>query len=435
MLPTRNRRGVAVAALVLGAALAPRAPAAAAEAPEGVDRGCPPERAPHGEVRLAFLGDSGYGEGFSEWGAQGQDAVAARLASLRLEPDLVFFLGDNVYWHGSARLFKSRFDDVYDPLVRGCKTHVALGNHDVKGCRAVGADDLPGGATAYEDEAAGRRACNAAAALAHTPFGFGSVEKGNPATPVRQRYYSILWPLPRVTPPGKAADPAAPPARPLVDVVVLDTNTLDVGGGALGEREGRRRADQPQLLWLRNAMEQWLPAPGETHGIWKILAMHHPPYTPRACVCRMFGACFGGHGDQAGLRDQLDRALADLEPPDLVFAAHNHIYARSLPLDRSGRPVMAGTGGVRYFVTGGGGGPLFAVKKKDPRFPETFTAYHFVYLRLTAGSAFYWTIDAGGRVRDSGCFEKGSNVDHPLAPSFSYDDALPERCAAPGTGG
>jgi hypothetical protein len=488
-------RRIAAAAFVLAAALVPRAPAAAAKAqppPDAVDRGCPPERAQNGEVRMVFLGDSGYGEGFSEWGTQGQDAVAQRLATLKLEPDLVFFLGDNIYWRGASELYKARFDDVYDPLIRGCKAHVALGNHDVKGCRAVEEDKspqsclqelrtsmetdrkarylrqglkedeaaakakadvaaessgqlkeearraergncLPGDATAYEETVAGKSQCNAAKALGHTQFGFGSVEKGDPPSPFRQRYYSILWPLPEVTPRPKAAEPATPPTRPLVDVIVLDSNTLDVDDGLLHGRPGGRREDRLQLLWLRNAMEQ-LPAPGEKHRIWKIVAMHHPPYTPRACVCRMFGECFGGHTDQVGLRDQLNRALEDLEPPDLMFTAHNHIYARSLPLDREGRPVTSGTGGVRYFVTGGGGGPLYAIKKKDPRFPRAANVYHFVYLRLTAESAFFWTIDAGGKVRDSGCFDKGSNVDHPLATGFGYADPLPPRCGAQGPG-
>ena len=58
------------ALLLLGAAGAPQ------DAAKTVDRGCPPERAPDGEVRIVFLGDSGYGQGFAEWGAQGQDAIA-----------------------------------------------------------------------------------------------------------------------------------------------------------------------------------------------------------------------------------------------------------------------------------------------------------------------------------------------------------------------
>lgn len=180
-------------------------------------------------------------------------------------------------------------------------------------------------------------------------------------------------------------------------------------------------------------MSQWLPAPGETHRIWKFVVMHHPPHTPRSCACRIFGKCIGGHGDEPRLREQLRKSLEDLEPPDVMIAAHNHIYARSHPLDPAGQPVTTGKGGVRHFVTGGGGAPLYAIKGEDSRFPKALSMYHFVYLRLTATAAFYWAIDAGGSVRDSGCFEKGSNVDHPLSPTFNYDDSLPPRCTVEGS--
>ena len=135
MLTTWGRRALLAAVLALAAVNAPSAAPAEADASKEVARGCPPERALNGEVRLVFLGDSGYGEGFSEWGTHGQDAIAERLAQLTLPPDLVFFLGDNIYWRGNADLYKSRFDDVYDPLIRDCKVHVALGNHDIMGCR------------------------------------------------------------------------------------------------------------------------------------------------------------------------------------------------------------------------------------------------------------------------------------------------------------
>lgn len=455
--------------------------------PVHVARGCPPERAQSGEVRLVFLGDSGYGTGFAEWGAHGQDAIAAQLASLKLAPDLVFFLGDNVYWRGSSSLYKARFDDVYDPLIRECKAHVALGNHDLKGCRTVeeserwesclqelqnalvadrkarymrqGVDEesaaakaeadtaaemmgevtaeaiavrkancLPGDATAYEDAVSTRATCNAGAALEHAQFGFGTVEKGEPPAQFRQRYYSILWPLPKLSKGGAPAGPPEATTRPLVDVIVLDSNTLKVAGGLL-EKKAPPREDRLQLLWLRSSMTQWLPAPGESHRIWKILAMHHAPYTPRACACRIFGKCLGGHGDEIELQKQLGQALEDLEPPDLVMAGHNHLYARSHPLSAAGAPVMGPKErGVRYFVTGGGGAPLYDVHRPDSRFAKALTIYHFVYLRLTASSAFYWALDAGGRVRDSGCFEKGSGVDQALDEGFNYDDPLPVNC-------
>jgi hypothetical protein len=463
------------------------------DASKQVARGCPPERAMDGEVRLVFLGDSGYGEGFSEWGTHGQDAIAARLASLTLPPDLVFFLGDNIYWRGSANLYKERFDDVYDPLIRDCKVHVALGNHDLKGCRAVEeyerwesclqelrtslvadrkaryrrqglAEDaaaqkaeadsaaesagelaaeavralrgncLPGDATAFEPLKPGAKtSCFAKEALSHAQFGFGTVERGDPPAHERQRYYSILWPLPKLTPAGKQADPAAPEVRPLVDVMVLDSNTLDVEGSLLTPRPDRRREDQLQLLWLRNAMSQWVPAPDDKRGVWKIVAMHHPPFTPRSCACRVLGKCIGGHADETGLAAQLQKTLEDLPGPDLMLTAHNHIYARSHPLDAQGKPATGDKPGVRYFVTGGGGGPVYDVNGEDPRFPKTFSTYHFIYLRLTAANAFYWAIDSGGRIKDSGCFRKGSNVDFPLSPEFSYHDSLPPRCGPPGS--
>jgi hypothetical protein len=488
-MKTRTR-AVPLVLLLLLLAAASRQAAPAADEAESVAPGCPPERTQDGEVRLVFLADSGYGNGFSEWGAHGQEGIASQIDRLRLEPDLVFFLGDNVYWRGSADLYKARFDDMYDGLIRQCKAHVALGNHDLKGCRAVSefehwescleelrtataadrkarymrqglaeetatrraeedakaetsgelaqkalterkANCLPGDATAYEDARPGTKTCYAGMALTHAQFGFGSVQKGEgeTAASLRQRYYSILWPLPKLTPKGEKPDPAAGvPAKPLVDVIVLDSNTLDVDGGLL-EGQGRPpREDQLQLLWFRNALSQWLPAPGEKHRIWKIVTLHHPPHTPRACACRIFGKCFGGHDSDARLQAQLRKAAEGLEPPDIVLGAHNHIYARTHPLDASGKPVTSGERGVRYFVTGGGGAPLYAVQRPDSRFAVARTMYHFIFMRLTPSAAFFWTIDAGGKVKDSGCFQKGSNVDHPLSRGFRYDDALPAQC-------
>jgi hypothetical protein len=295
------------------------------------------------------------------------------------------------------------------------------------------ANCLPADATAYGHAAPPAQSCHAAAALEHAQFGFGSILRGDPPSPLRQRYYSVAWPLPALTREGEAKDPGAPEGEgPLVDVLVLDSNTLRVDGGLLGPGGGApAREDRLQLLWLRNALGAHRPAARGGTAPWKILAMHHPPHSPRACACRVFGKCLGGHGDEAGLREQFRGALQGVAPPDLMMTAHNHIYARSHPLDDGGRPVTAGADrAIRYFVTGGGGAPLYDVHAPDPRFAKALTTHHFVYLRLTATSAFFWAMDAGGKVKDSGCFEKGSNLTHPLRADFAYDDALPPRCAA-----
>ena len=63
--------------LVAGALATPAlaAPPAVKSPGDVVGRGCPPERAQDGEVRVVFLGDSGYGTGVSEWGQHGQEAA------------------------------------------------------------------------------------------------------------------------------------------------------------------------------------------------------------------------------------------------------------------------------------------------------------------------------------------------------------------------
>ncbi|HZJ70618.1 MAG TPA: metallophosphoesterase, partial [Planctomycetota bacterium] len=218
-----------------------------------------------GELSLVFLGDSGFGEGgSSEWGPHSQAAVASRLAALCPRPDLVLFLGDNVYWRGSPDLFAPRFDTMYAPLfdLEQRRVHAALGNHDVKGCQlsrrtAYRAEETCGDALArlvvedvkrdlapgsplvstavmdkartvsradcppafdqaYEQGADSGTACYATEALLHQPFGYGQ-RGGNPL-----RYYSIDAPL---------AAPAAGAAAPHARVLVTDSNTLRRGPG------------------------------------------------------------------------------------------------------------------------------------------------------------------------------------------------------------
>src|SRR5262245_28967088 len=73
------------------------------------------------EIRLAFLGDSGTGDG---------NQRAVRDQMLRWPIALAFMLGDNIYDRGSKELFGPRFDQVYAPLMaRGTAFHSTLGNH------------------------------------------------------------------------------------------------------------------------------------------------------------------------------------------------------------------------------------------------------------------------------------------------------------------
>jgi hypothetical protein len=424
-----------------------------------------------GEVSLVLLGDSGYGEGgASEWGPHSQGQVALRLASLCPRPDLVLFLGDNVYWKGSPDLFGPRFDTVYAPLfdAEGRRVHAALGNHDVKGCqlttqpafgpgetcadalrrlvledvsrdpepgspallvpevleraRQARAEDCPSGFdTAYEQAANTGSACYAPEALRHRLFGY-LLRGGSPL-----RYYSI--------------DEAASAERPGVRVLVTDTNTLRRGPGPAPGTAAEKVLDPPgaatgapsrwdglQALWLENQLGT------SPEDAWRIVIGHHPPWTPRGCAFRALGKCIGGHGDDEAVQRALVPTYGQGRP-DLVVMAHNHFYARSRALGDEGFVARGDTAGVRYFVTGGGGGPLYRMQPLHSRYASGGAYHHFLYLRLRGEEAFFWAIDDRGRVRDSGCFRRGQNVDRCISSPGGYTaDELTCGEAAPPAG-
>ena len=419
-----------------------------------------------GEVSLVFVGDTGYGlGGSSEWGTHAQGEVAAQMEALCPRPDLVFFLGDNIYWRGSPDLFAPRFDTVYQRLVgpEGTRVRAALGNHDIKGCQLsqrpaapapltcgdallelvredVRADVAAGNPptvgpwvdqavldearrvdpahcppaydSAYEQSQEVGNECFASAALRHAPFGYG-LRGGNPL-----RYYAVDWP----TTQRAAQDPTAPHVR----VLVADSNTLDVSrteyGAPAAVESGRQ--DRLQVLWVENQLRT---APAEA---WTFVAMHHPLYSPRGCAFKLLGKCLGGHADYPTLRQQLAPSFALTGPraapgfaPDFVFAAHNHFYARSRALDVNGYPAAA-PGGIRHFVAGGGGAPIYRMQPLHERFAAGGSFHHFVYLRLRADEAYFWAIDDKGKVRDQGCFRRGESRDGCISRGSYETDEL-----------
>jgi Calcineurin-like phosphoesterase len=485
----------AIAALVVGALVAATPPPARAQAPPAapacsVADPCTKSRRP-GEVSIVLLGDSGYGEGgASEWGGHGQAAVARRIDGLCPRPDLVFFLGDNIYWGGSPDLFGPRFDTMYRNLFDADRrrVHAALGNHDVKGCqvasepgflvgqscldalesavredvrregttaaapapsaRAVEAGELAARwlapevrdraskipladcpsafDAAYEQAQAGGEGgtCYASAALRHMEFGYA--RRGE----IPLRYYTVDWP---------SIAGAGDPGEPRVRVLVADSNTLDVEGGLLPAPAAaagpRPRTDELQLLWMENQLRT---AP---EGTWTMTLMHHPPYSPRGCVFRFLGRCIGGHDDEEGLKEQLRLAWGGGEDvrsngthhPDFVFTAHNHFYARTRALDGLGYPALAPGSGVRYFVTGGGGAPLYRQQPLHARYAAGGAFHHFVYMRVQSDVAFFWAIDDRGGVKDSACVRRGEVVDRCIA-SGTFDSAALACGEPPATG-
>ena len=305
------------------------------------------------EVRIAFVGDAGTGD-------SKQRAVSAQM--LRAAPQYVFLLGDNVYAEGSRRDIQSRFDEIYAALLtKGVVFHAALGNHDVTGCETTPLSPLPADARAYVAEFR----CNAPYHLAHGPFGY-----------VRSlRYYSV--PLPAV--------------NPLVEVFVLDSNTLKGSQSKLLLRE-----DTAQLQWLDQAL-------GASRARWKIVTMHHPTQSPTTGAKNFFFVPIGGGRTREFQLDAQITPILRKHKVDAVFAGHNHFYARMMPQE-----------GIRYFISGGGGRKTYGFDASPGYVAAGGDWYHFISVIITPTGFTYRAIDSAGTVRDSGWWAKGDAADRTL---------------------
>jgi hypothetical protein len=308
-------------------------------------------------VYLGFLGDGGTG-------GEEQKAVARRLEIAREagKLDSVFLLGDNLYENGEARHIRPKFLDVYRGLLDdGVVFHAALGNHDLKRCRIRDVEELPRDAAAYTG-------CEVGQQLAPgNRFGYVN----------GYRYYDI--PLP-----GEADTPGG---DPLAEVFVIDTNTLGSSQSFLVTGEDRR-----QLSWLDSELAR-------SRAKWKIVVMHHPIHSPASA------GWFSGHGREVQLGDQLEPILVRYGV-DVVFAGHNHFYARMVPQK-----------GIRYFVSGGGGKGMYRYQPHEGYVvgePARGKFHHFVHVRVGPESFEYCVVDVDGNLRDGGWFRKGEPDDRLL---------------------
>jgi calcineurin-like phosphoesterase family protein len=202
--------------------------------------------------------------------------------------------------------------------------------------------------------------------LAHELFGYVN----------QRRYYAV------------ATDAGA---EPLAEVFVLDSNTLGIAETLLPPAG----LDTAQVEWLDRTL-------GVSRARWKVVIMHHPPHSPTA------SNSFLGLGDGRIREVRLDNQLKEIldrHDVDVVFAGHNHFYARMFPQD-----------GVRYFVSGGGGRRIYGYSPQPGYVAMGGVFLHYVYTRITDERFEYYTIDSRGRPRDGGWWSKGEARDHLFPP-------------------
>ena len=113
----------------------------------------------------------------------------------------------------------------------------------------------------------------------------------------------------------------------------------------------------PTRAWLDKALND---ADDEAGLVWRIVVVHHGPWSS------------GPHGANAHFVDAAIPALLRKHRIDLVVSGHDHIYERGE------------ADGISYLVSGGGGAPLYRVKKAGPTSRHYESVRHFIDATATA---------------------------------------------------
>ncbi|NOZ94081.1 MAG: metallophosphoesterase family protein [Acidobacteria bacterium] len=109
---------------------------------------------------------------------------------------------------------------------------------------------------------------------------------------------------------------------------------------------------------------------------WRFVVLHEPGFSA------------GGHGDNEEVQRDLE-PLFERYGVAMVFAGHNHYYARAV------------AGGVQHITTGGGGAPLYDPDPGAPKVVAVGKTYHFCRIEIEGGRLSFQAVTADGTVIDS----------------------------------
>jgi hypothetical protein len=136
----------------------------------------------------------------------------------------------------------------------------------------------------------------------------------------------------------------------------------------------------PTRAWLENALTDSDNEPGL---VWRIVVVHHGPWSS------------GPHGDNKILHDGNVPQLLRAHKVDLVLSGHDHIYERGW------------ADGLAYVVSGGGGSPVYRVKKSEKTSRRYESTHHFVEAYVSAVAIQLVAIRPDGSTIESCALAKG----------------------------
>jgi len=112
-----------------------------------------------------------------------------------------------------------------------------------------------------------------------------------------------------------------------------------------------------------------------TRERWRVVFLHRSPYGSSR------------HGGDGRVREDLE-PLFEGHGVDLVFAGHDHVFERTVPIK-----------GVTYVVSGGGGRRLYPAGRST-RTASSVSAHHAVLVRVEGRHLSLEALEAGGKVVD-----------------------------------
>ena len=167
-----------------------------------------------------------------------------------------------------------------------------------------------------------------------------------------------------------------------------------------------------QTAWIEEQLQAARLDPDIVHIF---VSMHHPPYSVSL------------HGGQSELREAWT-PLFEKYRVAAVFSGHDHVYSR------------AERNGVRYFVSGGGGAPLYPRKKRPADIDVRANRYfervnHFVKVHVFGEMIEVTAVRADGTIIETVSWGApptlAQRTTAPIAPAVGAGQLAPQTAAAP----
>ncbi|MCF8369973.1 MAG: metallophosphoesterase [Bacteroidales bacterium] len=146
--------------------------------------------------------------------------------------------------------------------------------------------------------------------------------------------------------------------------------------------------DTAQLLWLKEDL-------ANTTKPWKVIVLHEPGWS-----CEGSSSTYA-HPNNPDVQDSLQPILEEYGV-QIVFAAHNHYYARACK------------NGIYHITTAGGGAPLYEIEEEFPNVMNTFKVHHYCKVAIEDDTMTVTAVKPNGEVIDEFQINQNNRPEHLL---------------------